>query len=253
MKFVLFCEGRIEGQALPAFLKRWLDPRLDCRVGIKPVKFSGRRELLDDTPKKARMWLERPDVIGVIALLDLYGPTLYPSHLTGADERFAWAKQEPERAVSHPRFRQFFAVHETEAWLLSDPNVFPRDIGSALPTNTQDPEAVDFDYPPSRLLNDLYKRHTRGRYKKVTHGKELFNRLDPDIAYQRCSRLREFAGRNADVGSASWLVIVDAFCPDGIRLIQDEICNRSSVPALFFPISNSQGTNTFATSSEAHL
>ena len=43
MKFVLFVEGHTEKAALPAFLKRWLDPQLEQRVGLKPVRFEGWR------------------------------------------------------------------------------------------------------------------------------------------------------------------------------------------------------------------
>lgn len=39
MRFILFCEGHTECKALPAFLKRWLDPKLSSPVGIKPVRF----------------------------------------------------------------------------------------------------------------------------------------------------------------------------------------------------------------------
>jgi len=34
------------------------------------------------------------------------------------------ARKELEKKVGHPRFRQFFAVHEIEAWLFSDPGLF---------------------------------------------------------------------------------------------------------------------------------
>lgn len=191
MKFVLFCEGHTEKKALPAFLKRWLDPRLNSRVGIKAVRFEGWRELVDDMPKKARMYLGNSDVVGVIALLDLYGPKLYPNHVTDADERFVWAKRELEEAVDHPKFRQFFAVHEIEAWLFSDPGIFPREIKSALTSRAGNPEGVDFDRPPYVLLNDLYRRHTKRGYKKVTYGKQLFDKLNPEVAYEKCSRLGE--------------------------------------------------------------
>ena len=75
MKFVLFVEGHTEKKALASFLKRWLDPQLDRRVGIQVVRFEGWPELVKDSPDKARMHLRKSDVIAVIALLDLYGPT----------------------------------------------------------------------------------------------------------------------------------------------------------------------------------
>lgn len=75
MKFILFCEGDTERKALPNFLKRWLDPRLGKPIGIKPVGFAGWPELVKDAPTKARLHLNNNDVIAVISLLDLYGPT----------------------------------------------------------------------------------------------------------------------------------------------------------------------------------
>jgi len=35
---------------------------------------------------------------------------------TTALERYHWAKDELERKVGHPKFRQFFAIHEVEVW-----------------------------------------------------------------------------------------------------------------------------------------
>ena len=71
-------EGYTEKKALSDFLKRWIDPKLDQRVGLKVVRFEGWPKLIKDSPKKARLYLEENDVIAVFALLDLYGPTIYP-------------------------------------------------------------------------------------------------------------------------------------------------------------------------------
>jgi hypothetical protein len=189
MKFVLFCEGHTERKALPEFLKRWLDVRLPTRVGIKPVRFDGWRELVSDSPKKARMYLEDPDVIAVIALLDLYGPNIYPPSLTKADDKYAWAKKDLEGKVNHARFRQFFAVHETEAWLLADLSLFTPKISKSL--IGKKPETVNFNCPPAKLLNQIYLHHLNQTYKKVTHGQALFRKLDPNIAYEQCPHLKE--------------------------------------------------------------
>jgi len=191
MKFVLFVEGPTERLALPSFLKRWLDARLNQPVGIQPVKFEGWPELVKDCPRKARMYLNKGDIIAVIALLDLYGPTLYPKNKCSASERYVWAKKKLEAQVGATKFRQFFAVHETEAWLLSDPSIFPSAIKKALPAKTNNPEDVDFDLPPSKLLEDLFWQKTGKTYKKITHGKEFFDKLDPNLAYQKCPRLKE--------------------------------------------------------------
>jgi len=191
MKFKLFVEGYTEQKAIPAFLKRWLDARLEKRVGIQAIRFEGWQELVKDSPTKAWMYLDGSDkkeIIGVIALLDLYGPTIYPEDKTTALDRYQWAKNYLENQVRHPKFRQFFAIHEVEAWLLSDPNLFTRGIRQALPTKS--PEEINFNEPPAKLLERLYKQHTKRSYKKVTYGRELFSRLDPNMAYSKCPRLK---------------------------------------------------------------
>lgn len=210
MKFVLFVEGYTEDKALPDFLKKWLDPQLLNkrveRVGIKVVRFEGWSELVKDTPLKAKMHLNGPDrndVIAVIALIDLYGPTFYPNNMKTADERYDWAKKDLEKKVNHPKFFQFFAVHETEAWLLADPEIFPLEVRRAFPAKVANPETVNFDEPPAKLLERLYSLKTARRYKKVTNGKELFGRLDPNVAYGKCPRLKELLDKMLELAVAA--------------------------------------------------
>jgi hypothetical protein len=189
MKFVLLVEGYTEQKAIPGFLKRWLDPRLDHKVGIQVVRFEGWPELVKDMSDRAQMYLESPksgEIIAVIALLDLYGPTFYPAHLKTVEERVAWATKELEQTVGSKRFRIFFAVHETEAWLLSKPELFPAPIRKALPAKAQKPETVNFDEPPAKLLQRLYEEKSSRTYKKITDGKTLFDQLDPEIVYGKC-------------------------------------------------------------------
>jgi len=189
MKFVLFVEGDTESKVLPQFLKKWLDPRLPQPVTIEPVRFGGWSELVKDAADRARKHLDGPkkhEIIAVIALLDLHGPTFsYPKSVASYQDRYAWAKNHMEDKLKHPKFFQFFAVHELEAWLLSDPALFPTEIKKAL-EKIKSPETVNFDEPPAKLLDRLY----RHKYKKVTHGKELFGKLKPDLAYQKCHYLK---------------------------------------------------------------
>lgn len=136
MKIVLFVEGHTEKLSLPSFFKRWLDPQLPQPIGIKVVRFEGWRDYYDEIGKKVRLNLSGrtgADVVGAIGLLDLYGPTFYPKEVVGAVDRYAWAKAHIEQKVDHPRFHQHFAVHETEAWLLSDPKILPKEVRTALP------------------------------------------------------------------------------------------------------------------------
>ena len=116
MKFILFVEGHTEQKALPRFLKRWLDRRLDKNVGIQAVRFDGWSQLIKQSPVKAELYRRRQDVIAVIALMDLYGPTIYSDKNRGACECCDEARAKIEAKVGFPGFfHQFFAVHETEA------------------------------------------------------------------------------------------------------------------------------------------
>jgi len=204
MRFVLFVEGHTEDIALPSFLKRWLDPRLSASVGIRTVRFDGWAALLKDAPIKANMHLNGPaqkDIIAVISLLDLYGPTFYPPNLIATDARYDWARGYIEAQVKHPRFFQFFAVHEVEAWLLSDTRIFPTEVKKSFPGKVAHPERVNFDEPPAKLLERLYAAHTKRSYKKVVNGKELFGRLDPELAYRQCPRLKELLDRMLELAT----------------------------------------------------
>ena len=191
MKFVLFAEGHTEKNAIPSFLKRWLDAKLAQPVGIQCVRFEGWADLVKDAPVKADLYLTNGDVIAVIALLDLYGPTFYPADKNTPDKRYRWGKSHLEAKVGKDRFFQFFAVHEVEAWLLSDPSIFPALVRSQIGKISGSPEDVNNQMPPAKRLNEIYRKQTRRRYKKVVYGKDLFAKLDPDVAYEKCPRLKE--------------------------------------------------------------
>ena len=189
MKFVLFVEGHTEKKSIAPFLKRWLDPQLRQPVGIQIVRFDGWPEMVKDLPHAVRLHLEVPgkdQIIAVLALLDLYGPTIYPGHLKTAEERCRWAVEELTRKVGQDRFRMFFAVHEVEAWLLSRPELFPPLIASKFPGNIQHPETVNFNIPPAKLLDTLYNQVLKRDYNKVVFGSNLFQGLDPNEVYRKC-------------------------------------------------------------------
>jgi hypothetical protein len=192
LKFLLLVEGATE-RALPDFLRSWLDSRLSQRVGIKPVCFGGWRDYYDGIARKVERSLagkSGDDVIAAIGLLDLYGPTFYPPGRKGVAERYAWAKQHLEEKVAHPRFRQHFAVHETEAWLLSNPENLPHQVRKALPGKCSRPEDVNFDEPPAKLLDRLYRAKLNRRYIKTADGADLFEALQPEQAAGKCPYLR---------------------------------------------------------------
>ncbi len=194
MRFLLLVEGITERACAPAFIKKWLDPQLTQPVGIQTIAFDGAGEFANEVVKTARAYLDGPsesEIVAVIGLLDLYGPTFYPAHLTSADERHEWATKHFERLVGRQeRFRMYFAVHEFEAWVLSQPDVFPSSLRGSVAKFAARPEAINFNEPPCKLIERFWISKTGKSYKKSTDGAKLFAKLDPEIAAKKCPRLK---------------------------------------------------------------
>lgn len=211
MRFVILVEGPTEYAVLSGFLRPWLDAGLGTRVGITLVECSGWGGVYNDAKMYAKKHLSQEDVIAVVSLMDLYGPTFYPDGVNTASQRFTWGKNHMEREIVNMEgFYHFFAVHELEAWLLSAPDIFPPGVKKLLPTGKR-PETVNDTEPPAKLLNKLYRRATKKGYVKTTMGKQLFAKLDPQTAYEACpyfqqmmDKLRDLAKRRiADEASAT--------------------------------------------------
>lgn len=193
MKFAIFCEGHTERAVMADLLARWLNPKLKQRVGFLRVRFEGWQHLVKETPIKASQYLKQADILGVVSLLDLYGPTFYPNHLRTAEERRQWGTDHMRSRVQDNRYRHHFAVHEVEAWLLAEPDILPPAVQKKLPGKATHPESVNFDEPPAKLLNRLYREVLHKDYKKVVEGTKLFRKLNPDRIYEKCPALKALA------------------------------------------------------------
>jgi hypothetical protein len=193
MKIVVLCEGYTERAVVSDLFSRWLNPRVSERIGIKPVRFNGWKQLVDDAPRKAGFHLRDPKVLGVIALLDLYGPTFYPEHLKSSEERRIWGTKHLKDHLEDPRYRPHFAVHEVEAWILAQPDILDPKVRRKLPGKAVNPEVVNSNQPPAKLLDDIYSEVFGKGYKKVVEGNKLFSKLDPEIVYEKCPAFKALA------------------------------------------------------------
>lgn len=209
MKFLLFVEGDTEKIALGDFIQRWLNSKLSCRVGIKLINFKGNRHFRREILKKVNFHLgrnNRGEIIAAIGLLDLYKGATYPPDKPSVSDRYEWAVEYYEKLVGHDKFRMFFAVHETEAWLLSDTSIFPHSVRQRIPNNCSgQPENVNFDRPPAKRLKEFYRSATNKSYKKTTQGKLLFEKLDPQIAYDKCPYLKRMLDTLLELAQKSGL------------------------------------------------
>jgi hypothetical protein len=195
MKFILFVEGATEKQGAVDLIRRWLNsPCRHVRVGIKPIDVKGCGNFLREVPRKARLHLSGPDsqqIVGIIGLMDLYGANIFPRHLSTVEEKWQWGKNKLEEEVDHPNFKMFFAVHEVEAWLLSQPEVLKLNWGKELLSRLGRPEEINLQEPPNKLLARIYRAQKNRKYKKPTDGKAFFDKLDPEIAHNKCPYLRQ--------------------------------------------------------------
>lgn len=202
MKFRLIVEGHTEQSAVPGFLRRWLHARnsLPVRVGIDVTNLKGGgQELFDRIVTKAEYYLrgggQDPTTIAVLAMLDLYNPSFdklwKQAGLSTADDRYAWAVKHISDSVNHDQFRMFFAVHEVEAWLLSQPGHLRVKLSKPDLAKCSLPERINFVTPPSKWLNQRYNRDLKRNYRKIVDGNQLFSKLEPDVAYDKCYYLRK--------------------------------------------------------------
>ena len=204
MKFLLIVEGYTEHSAVPDFLRRWLHSRDSLpktkKVGINVTNLKGGgKELFDRIVSKAEYYLkgggQDPTIIAVLGMLDLCNPSFdelwNPNGLSAADERYEWAVKHISDRVNHNQFRMFFAVHEVEAWLLSQPKNLRVKLSKPDREKCERPEEINFITPPSKLLNQRYSRDLKKNYKKIVDGNQLFSKLEPDVAYDKCPYLRK--------------------------------------------------------------
>ena len=193
MRFVVFVEGYLEWIVLSGFLSNWLNSATTQRVGVNVIRFQGGGEFKNKLASAARRHLNGPsnfDLIAVVGILDLYGVNYYPNHVSTVRERYDWLCQHFENEVGSTKFHMFCAVHELEAWILSQPENLPSDVKRALPGRARNPESVNFDNPPSKLLQRLYRQRLRRDYKKIVDGSSLFSQLDPAVARNKCPYLK---------------------------------------------------------------
>lgn len=201
-RIALFVEGETE-QTLPHFFHHWLDPQLpeQSKVGIQAVKFQGVSNYLDDLPKKVELHLTERRADFVFGLVDLYGlpPDRFDfSKCDTVKEKVIAARKVIRQLVPAEfanRFRQHFAVHEVEAWLLAYPQKFPEKIRTQI--KKRQPEDVNFNEPPAKFLKKLMG----GKYMKTVYAKNVFPFVDPQIAIDKCPFLRRLASDLLDVAN----------------------------------------------------
>jgi hypothetical protein len=185
---MLLVEGDTERRTLPAFFKRWLDPQLESPAAIRATRLKGSGEYRKQFARRTLNLLG--EGYAVIGLIDRYGSGIEYRDDPGIDEWYRRAKRDLEEEVGSHGFRQHFAVHETEAWFLSEPANLPGKVREVLPAASEHPERVDLNRPPAKLLSELYQKCLGRPYQKILIGSRLFSKLDPEAAAAKCPHLK---------------------------------------------------------------
>jgi hypothetical protein len=192
-KIVVLCEGDTEELALRYFIGRQWQADGLSRVGLKGIDLGGKPQ---DVGKYAMRYLGERETLAVFTLTDLQGTTLIQHKPSDDLERKVsrmreWLRAQIEDADSS-RFFPHVCVHQTEAWILAE--------GHALATRLRDPalkpdigaESKNFENPPSKRLNDLFRHRGRPGYHKIIDGRPLFEKMEFEPVYKSCHYFQGF-------------------------------------------------------------
>jgi Domain of unknown function (DUF4276) len=184
---VVMAEGDTERAARP-HLKRFLDERAGVRPKVRLQVTTFDRALKEaDVRGRAEKFLSDPNVIGVIALLDVYPQ--FKGDLDSAKKTVSsWMPKDP-------RCHVHFAKHDFEAWLLLGWEAILKQSGvkSGLKPWGPRPEEINRDKPPAHRLSKLFQQGDPPRkYKKPIDGKKLFERLDLTQVAAACPEFKAF-------------------------------------------------------------
>lgn len=196
MRVLLFVEGEMEQKGLPPCLSAYCQRSLGRRLRFQAICFRGAANYVRELTTKVRMHLGAKasgDILAAFGIVDLYGLPLQLSGWQdkGVADKVSLGRKHFETQVAHSKFRQFFAVHETEAWLLADSAQLPDPVRKALPGKCARPEEVNNDMPPAKLLDKLYRDKVSRAYQKSIDGVNMLGDLSHDTVSAKCPYFRD--------------------------------------------------------------
>lgn len=194
MKVVLLCEGSTERALAPGL--RLLTHRLIAggdRIGLESHPLNG-PVLRQKLRKLVDLHGSRKDVVGVIALTDVY-----PDFKDAED-----AKKHLVNLVANcehvKKFRAHAAQFDVEAWLIPSWTEIAKSLNVQRQPPAAQPEQINRDKPPSFYFAELYSSAKR-KFSKPIAARRWFTPECLERAAEHCPQLRslldsilEFAG-----------------------------------------------------------
>lgn len=125
----------------------------------------------------------------VIALTDVYtGPPPPPPDFSYASDA---RKKMREWVGQEPRFHPHAAQYEFEAWLLPYWSDLQRLAGHNAAAPGSNPEKVNHNNPPSKRIEELFRRGTRREsYSKTRDAARILRDADLSVAVGKCAELK---------------------------------------------------------------
>ena len=182
-------EGKLERAAIPILLapvSRFAREK-GFRLHRSP-DYAGRDDLLRKLPSLLRRVCQRDPQTHVFVLVDYH-----PRDRRWSDRgSMREAIQQMVSAELRDRLHVHLAVHEIEAWILASPHGLQHTLGRKRELRWANPEAIDLDRPPKRLIKELFRQyHVRTGYRETIEGVRLLSKLDRRVVCERCSGFKD--------------------------------------------------------------
>lgn len=192
-EIVILCEGSTEEYAIRYFVRRQWEVDGFTPMGLHTIDLRGK---VENVAKYARLYAREEQVTAVFTLIDLYGTKqIKYDPRDDLAQKVTRAKTWLQQGISpdiSSKFYPHFSVHEVEAWLLAD----GRCLANRLKNETIQPdpqaETRNFENPPSRRLQTLFKQHKPTGYSKIQDGIPLFQHVTFETVYASCVYFRTF-------------------------------------------------------------
>ena len=214
-QIVILCEGDTEEFAVKLFIRRqWeaqddKDAKPPKPVGyLKPIGFKtvNLDAHLEDIFKFVPEYRKNQKVLAVFTLIDLYG-TEQVKH--GAKDDLAQKVENVKKWLrdgcgedGEGFFYPHVSVHDLEAWLLAEGEALSQRLQKRIDPD-KNAEKRNFQTPPSKRINAIFRQHRGEGYRKTIDGKALFERLKFHPVYDTCDFFRAFYDELRRVGQAA--------------------------------------------------
>jgi len=190
MRIAILIEGKTECAFLDA-LRSFLQTRLEGKMPkLDPVPYDGGIPKGDFLRRDVSTLLNAPGAKAnaVIALTDVYTGSEPPDFADAADAK----KKMREWVGNEKRFHPHAAQYDFEAWLLPYWGYLQELAGHDASCPGLDPEKVDNNNPPSKHIQDLFRRGSKGRsYVKARDAGRILRKNGLSLSISKCRELRE--------------------------------------------------------------